>query len=159
MTVVSNKLREIVPPLRGKDWVALAGLTNTATAARHRRSMQVWEGTPRIGQRYAFDWVRIGDNGQTYQGDRRKNRSYYSYGAEMLAVVNGVVAGVKDGIPENTPPADQKDVDAIERTLTMETAAGNHVNLDLGGGVYAAYAHLQPGSIRVKLGDKVTPDR
>jgi biotin carboxyl carrier protein len=157
MTVVSNKLREIVPPLRAKDWVALAGLANTATAARHRRSMQVWEGTPRIGQRYAIDWVRIGDNGQTYQGDRRKNRSYYSYGAEVLAVANGVVVEVKDGIPENTPPADQKDVDEIERTLTMETAAGNHVNLDLGGGVYAAYAHLQPGSIRVKLGDKVTP--
>jgi len=39
----------------------------------------------------------------------------------------------------------------------METVAGNHVNLDLGGGVYAMYAHLQPGSIRVKLGDKVTP--
>jgi murein DD-endopeptidase MepM/ murein hydrolase activator NlpD len=39
----------------------------------------------------------------------------------------------------------------------METIAGNHVNLDLGGGVYAMYAHLQPGSIRVKLGDKVTP--
>jgi len=157
MTVVSNKLPEIVSPLRGKDWVALAGLANTATAARHRRAMLVWEGTPRIAQRYAIDWVRIGDNGQTYQGDRRKNRSYYSYGAEVLAVANGVVVEVKDGIPENTPPADQKDIDELERTLTMETVAGNHVNLDLGGGVYAMYAHLQPGSIRVKLGDKVTP--
>jgi hypothetical protein len=157
MTVVSNKLPEIVPPLRGKDWVALAGLANTATAARHRRSMMVLEGTPRIGQRYAFDWVRLGDSGQTYQGDRRKNRSYYSYGAEVLAVANGVVVEVKDGIPENTPPADQKDVDEIEKTLTVETAMGNHVNLDLGGGVYAGYCHLQPGSIRVKLGDRVTP--
>lgn len=157
MTVVSNKLPEIVSPLRGKDWVALAGPANTATAARHRRSAQVFEGTPRIAQRYAIDWVRLGDNGQTYQGDRRKNRSYYSYGAEVLAVANGVVVEVKDGIPENTPPANQKDIDELERTLTMETVAGNHVNLDLGGGVYAMYAHLQPGSIRVKLGDKVTP--
>jgi len=157
MTVVSNKLPEIVSPLRGKDWVALAGLANTATAARHRRSMQVWEGTPRIGQRYAIDWVRLGDSGKTYHDDRKKNRNYYSYGAEVLAVANGVVVEVKDGIPENTPPADQKDVDEIERTLTMETAAGNHVNLDLGGGVYAGYCHLQPGSIRVKLGDKVRP--
>jgi hypothetical protein len=157
MTVVSNKLREIVPPLRGKDWVALAGLANTATAARHRRSMQVWEGTPRIAQRYAFDWVRLGDSGKTYHDDRRQNRNYYSYGAEVLAVANGVVVEVKDGIPENTPPADQKDIEEIRRTLTVETAVGNHVNLDLGGGVYAMYAHLQPGSIRVKLGDKVTP--
>ena len=68
---------------------------------------------------------------------------------------------VKDGIPENSPPADSKDGTPPEVKLavemTMETVGGNHVNLDLGGGVYAIYAHLQPGSIRVKLGDKVTP--
>ena len=146
---------------RALGTVALAGPANTATAARHRRSAQVFEGTPRIAQRYAIDWVRLGDNGQTYQGDRRKNRSYYSYGAEVLAVANGVVVEVKDGIPENTPPADSKDgtppAVSLAVEITMETVAGNHVNLDLGGGVYAMYAHLQPGSIRVKLGDKVTP--
>jgi len=61
--------------------------------------VQVFEGTPRIAQRYAIDWVRLGDNGQTYRGDREgKNRSYYSYGAEVLAVANGVVVEVKDGI-------------------------------------------------------------
>ena len=27
--------------------------------------------------------------------------------------------------------------------------------LDIGGGHYAFYAHLQPGSLRVKLGDSV----
>jgi hypothetical protein len=158
ITVVSNKLPEIISPLRGKDWVALSGPANTGTAARHRRSVAVFEGTPRIAQRYAIDWVRIGDNGQTYHGDRKKNRSFYSYGAEVLAVANGVVVEVKDGIPDNTPPADSKDVDEILKLVSnMETIGGNHVNLDVGGGVYAMYAHLQPGSIRVKLGDKVTP--
>jgi len=29
------------------------------------------------------------------------------------------------------------------------------VILDIGGGNFAFYAHLQPGSLRVKLGDKV----
>jgi len=38
----------------------------------------------------------------------------------------------------------------------LATVAGNHINLDLGGGVYAMYAHLQPGSLRVKLGQRVT---
>jgi murein DD-endopeptidase MepM/ murein hydrolase activator NlpD len=37
----------------------------------------------------------------------------------------------------------------------METVGGNHVILDLGGGAFALYAHLQPGSLKVKLGDKV----
>jgi murein DD-endopeptidase len=158
MTVVSNKLPQIVPPLRGKNWVAISGPSNSSV---HRRSVQVFEGTPRSAQRYAIDWVRIGDSGKTYHGDRGENRNYYSYGAEVLAVADGVVVEVKDGIPENTPPADSKygtpPAVKLAVDMTMETVGGNHVNLDLGGGVYAIYAHLQPGSIRVKLGDKVTP--
>lgn len=39
--------------------------------------------------------------------------------------------------------------------ITLETVGGNHVILDLGAGRYACYAHLQPGSIRVKPGDRV----
>jgi len=32
---------------------------------------------------------------------------------------------------------------------------GNSVVLDVGSGQYAHYAHLQPGSLRVKAGDRV----
>jgi murein DD-endopeptidase MepM/ murein hydrolase activator NlpD len=39
--------------------------------------------------------------------------------------------------------------------ITLETVAGNHIILDLGHGRYALYAHLQPGSLKVKLGDHV----
>lgn len=158
ITVVSNKLPGISPPLRGKNWVAISGPSNFSV---HRRSVQVFDGTPRIAQRYAIDWVRLGDSGKTYHGDRGKNSNYYSYGAEVLAVADGVVVEVKDGIPENTPPAESKDgippAVTLAVEMTMETVGGNHVNLDLGGGVYAIYAHLQTGSIRVKPGDKVTP--
>jgi len=158
VTAVSDKLSEIVPPLRGKNWVAISGPSNSSV---HRRSMQVFDGTPRIAQRYAIDWVRLGDSGKTYHDGRGKNSNYYSYGAEVLAIANGAVVEVKDGIPENTPPADSKDGTPPEVKLavemTMETVIGNHIILDLGGGVYAMYAHMQPGSIRVKLGDRVTP--
>ncbi len=149
MTVVSSKLPEIVSPLRGKNWVAGNGPSNTSA---HRRTMLVLDATPHIAQRYAIDWVQIGDDNQTYQGDPKDNRSYYCFGAEARAIADGVVVEVKDGIPENTPRAATHAV-----PITLETIAGNHVNLDLGGGVYAMYAHLKPGSIRVKLGDKVTP--
>ena len=40
--------------------------------------------------------------------------------------------------------------------ITSETVGGNHIVLDLGGGRYAFYAHLQPGSLKVKVGDRVT---
>ena len=39
--------------------------------------------------------------------------------------------------------------------MTFETMGGNQVVLDLGAGQYAFYAHLQPGSIRVRQGERV----
>ena len=39
--------------------------------------------------------------------------------------------------------------------ITLDTIGGNYVMLDLGGGRYGFYAHLQPGSLRVKPGDRV----
>ena len=38
------------------------------------------------------------------------------------------------------------------KTITLANVDGNHVVLDLGNGVFAFYAHLQKGSVRVALG-------
>jgi murein DD-endopeptidase MepM/ murein hydrolase activator NlpD len=37
----------------------------------------------------------------------------------------------------------------------LDTVAGNTITLDLGGGQFAYYMHLQPGSLRVKAGDRL----
>lgn len=145
-TMVLNKVPEISAPLRGKDWLAANGPANDSD---HRRARIVLDGVAQIGQRYAIDWVQIGANLKSYRGDPKDNHSYLCFGADAVAVADGVVAEFKDGIPENVPNA------APIVPITLETIAGNHINLDLGGGVYALYAHLQPGSLRVKLGDKV----
>jgi murein DD-endopeptidase len=146
-TTVLNKETEIASPLRGKNWVASNGPSNTSA---HRRTFIVMDGTPHIAQRYAIDWVQIGEDNKTYRGDAKDNHSYHCFGVDALAVGDGLVVELKDGIPENTPNAASMAV-----PITLATIAGNHVNLDLGGGVYAMYAHLQPGSIRVKLGERV----
>jgi len=57
---------------------------------------------------------------------------------------------VTDGIPENVPGPNFR---AVE--ITTKTLAGNHVIERLGDGIYATFAHMQPGSLRVKLGDHV----
>ena len=67
-----------------------------------------------------------------------------------MAVGDGVVVAVKDGIPQNIPGATSRAV-----PITLETVGGNHVIIDLGKGQFAFYAHLQPGSPRVKVGDRV----
>lgn len=137
----------ISSPLRGDHWLAGNGPSNTSG---HRKALIPIDGHAAIAQRFAIDWVRIRNEGKTFQGDEKDNKNYYAYGSDALAVADGVVTETKDGIPENIPGANSRAV-----PITLETVGGNHVILDIGGGHFAFYAHLQPGSLRVKLGDKV----
>lgn len=136
----------ISSPLRGGNWVAGNGPSNTSG---HRRTMIPLEGHVCIAQRFAIDWLKFGEDGKAFHGDATKNENWYGYGSEVLAVADGIVASAKDGIKENVPLA-QPVV-----PITLETIAGNHLILDLGRGHYALFAHLQPNSLRVKVGEKV----
>ncbi len=142
---VRNDLVTISPPLRGDGWVAANGPGNSSG---HRRAMIPIGGGAHISQRFAIDWVQMREDGRTFSGDSLDNKNYRAYGNEALAVADGTVVGFKDGIPENVPPSR-----AVP--ITLETVGGNHVILDIGGGHFAFYAHLQPGKIRVKMGDRV----
>jgi murein DD-endopeptidase len=137
----------IGPPLRGGVWLAGNG---PSARSGHRRALITIEGAPSIAQRFAIDYVKVNDKDSTYSGDKLKNESYYAEGVDALAVANGTVVEVKDGIPENVPGVNSRAV-----PITLETVGGNHVVIDIGGGRFAFYAHLKPGAIRVKLGDTV----
>jgi hypothetical protein len=146
-----NELKVLVPPLRGAAWRAYDGPSNDRDN-HHRRGLLVLDGRPSISRRYATDWF-LTKEGVSFQGDERDRRSYYSYGQPVLAVASGTVVVARDGMPDNVPgPADD-----FQRAvpMTLETVTGNTVVLDLGGGQFAHYYHLQPGSLRVKTGDRV----
>jgi Peptidase family M23 len=145
--IVVSAAKPIVlgPYLRGSDWMAGNGPDN---ASLHRRALEPVGGRLHLAQRYAIDWVKAGADGKTFSGDPKQNKSYHAYGSEILAVADATVAEAKDGIPENEPGS-------TAVPITLETVMGNHVTLDLGGGRYAFYAHMQPGSVRVKAGDRV----
>ena len=104
----------------------------------------------RVPERFAIDWMKLGDDGKLSHGDSKINANYYSYGAEVMAVADGVVGSIKDGIPENVPLSPTRAV-----PITLDTIGGNYVILALGNGRFAYYAHFQPGSLRVKQGDRV----
>jgi murein DD-endopeptidase len=144
---VGRDVPVIGPPLHGDNWVAGNGPSNSSG---HRRTLIPVDGRVRIAQRFAIDWVRINTEGKTFTGDERDNKNYRAYGSDALAVADGTVTEVKDGIPENVPGVNSRAV-----PITLETVGGNHVVLDIGHGRYAFYAHLQPGSLKVKLGDHV----
>ena len=137
----------IGPPLEGDLWLAANGPDN---GVGHRRTLLALAGQGRIAQRFATDWVRLFDDGRTFRGDPSDNASYRAFGARVLAVAGGTVLEMVDGLPENVP-------DPVARAvpITPATIGGNYILLDLGNGVYATYAHLQPGSLKVKKGDRV----
>jgi Peptidase family M23 len=140
-TVVLN------PPLRGDGWVALNGL---GAPSHHRLSFLPRGGRAAVPQRYAIDWVRLGAEGKLSHDNAGEKKNYYSYGAEALAVADAMVEKTREGLPEMAPfAAGQTD------PVSFENATGNYVMLNLGHGRFALYAHLQPGSIRVKEGQRV----
>ena len=134
-------------PLRGKNWLAANGPSNTSP---HRRAMLPVNGLPHIGQRYAIDWIQLGDDGKTFTGDEHDNKSYHAWDQEIHAAADGKIVEVKDGIPENVPNSGKLAVQ-----MTYDTLAGNHIIEQLNEDHYAAYAHLRPGTIKVKVGDTV----
>jgi hypothetical protein len=135
----------IGPPLRGDRFVAA---DSCCDATRHTRAALPVDGRVRIAQRFAVDWEQLDDANRIYVGPREQLRSYRIYGAEALAVADARVASVLDGLPEQTPGK-------FPEAIALAQADGNAVVLDLGHGRYALYAHLQPGSLRVRAGDRV----
>ena len=99
---------------------------------------------PNPSQRRAVDLVKPGPDGATHHGDGHANADYFAYGQEVLAAADGVVTTVIDGVWENEPGK-----------MNGYAATGNLVVLDHGSGVWSAYAHLQPGKTRVRVGAKV----
>lgn len=133
------------PPLAGSGYVAADAC---CTSSRHRRALLAVNGSLSIAQRYAIDWEQIDAQGRIYNGERTDPKSYTIFGKEALAMGDGTVVKVVDGLPEQVPGKFPDDISA-------EDADGNAVILDLGQGNFLMYAHLQPGSPRVKVGQKV----
>ncbi len=62
-----------------------------------------------------------------------------------------MVAAGHDEVPDNAAPHPYQRAVPIN----LKTIGGNYLMLDIGKGRYVLYAHLKPGSLRVKQGDRV----
>jgi hypothetical protein len=134
------------PPLRGSNWVAADGC---CTAHRHVWATQPYGGRLQTIQRFAIDWEQLDDQGRLFSGDPKVLTNWPGYGEEELAVADGTIVHVLDGLPDQVPGSLPAAINPVE-------ADGNSVFLRLDDGRYVAYAHMSPGSLRVKVGDRVT---
>jgi murein DD-endopeptidase MepM/ murein hydrolase activator NlpD len=146
-----TKLLLLGPPVEGTDWLASDGPSNDQEN-HHRRGIFLVDSRVVISRRYAIDWLQA-RNGANFSGNKRDYRSYYAYAKPVLAVADGTVVTAKDGLPDNVPGHDNEFHPAVP--ITMDTVAGNTITLDLGAGQFAYYMHLQPGSLRVRVGEHV----
>jgi hypothetical protein len=139
----------IGPPLRGAGYISA---DSCCDATRHTRAAMPVNGRVWLAQRFAVDWEQLDAEGRVYAGDREKLESYTIFGKPVIAVADAVVASVVDGLPEQTPGK-------YPVNISLDQADGNSVILDLGDQRYAMYAHMQRGSIQVRVGERVKMGR
>jgi hypothetical protein len=134
----------ITAPLRGPRWATVVG--------PHRRALQAVNGTLRNAQRFAIDFsAKLDAEDRTHVGSASQNSSYFNYGQPVIAVGAGKVVEAVDRFPDQIPNH--------KAPVPLEEADGNHVIIKLDKRVFAGYAHLKPGSVRVRRGDRVRPGR
>jgi hypothetical protein len=146
-------------PLRGEGW--LAETTPAARIPSH--------GTDLLGQRYAYDFIKVdrrrgahfhpaGTMRQLFIGARTTDA--YAWGAAIHAPFDAEVVRADDGLPERSwiHPV-REAVRQVRNAATftpsrLQAVLGNAVILR-SGGVYAAFAHLAPGTVEVAVGQRV----
>ena len=148
LKIANDKPLIIGPPLAGPGWVAANGCCNPDIT--HRGSVQSVNGALYDSQRFAIDWMRLDEQGRLVHGDEGDVHNYSDYGADVLAVANAKVVSVLNNLDDQVPGRLPE-----PSSITIETVDGNHVVLDLGGGRFAFYAHLQKNSVRVRPGEAV----
>ncbi|MFT3842712.1 MAG: M23 family metallopeptidase [Myxococcaceae bacterium] len=95
-------------------------------------------------ERRASDLLVV-ENGKSHRGDGKERADYYAYGRPVVAVADAEVVTVLDGLYEAEPGHPNP-----------YSGVGNMILLKLTPELYAMYAHLQPGSMRVRPGDHVS---
>ncbi|HUL97546.1 MAG TPA: M23 family metallopeptidase [Usitatibacter sp.] len=141
-------------PVKG-TWLVGAGPT---LHSQHR-----WA----VPEEFAFDLMKAGPDGVTHRGDGTHRTDYLAYGEPVFAAAQGKVVAAVNGEPETDDDLQRPDENpeaylARVQATQMErlkrgvaAVAGNHVVIEHADNEYSLYAHLKPGSVEVKAGDRV----
>jgi hypothetical protein len=100
---------------------------------------------PLENQRYAYDLVVMKED-TSFDGDPENNESYFAFGKEVAAPLEGIIVSAENNIADNTPNVDTNE----------EQLLGNHVIIEHENDEYSVIAHSQEGSLQVSEGDTVS---
>ena len=147
-----QRLRSIAsqPSCSGRPLRGMAGSSPAAAASRtstETNAIAINGARIETAETFAVDWGKVkGD--RLFDGDGKTVEQFYGFGEDVLAVADGTVVSIHDGMSDATPfvamtPKSKSDY------------GGNNVMLEIAPNVFAWYAHLRQGSIKVKVGDAV----
>jgi murein DD-endopeptidase MepM/ murein hydrolase activator NlpD len=102
-----------------------------------------------VPQRFAIDFYKLDDQYRTWVGNPKKLDSYLTYRQPIIAAAAGTVVRAEDGLPNSTAVPKPPPIPPITQTV------GNHVIVEIAPGTYVLYAHMDPGSVKVRVGQKV----
>ena len=135
----------IRPPVKGNGWLATTACCKPNV---HRDERIAIDGVRiETGETFAVDWVKV-KNDRIFDGDGKRIEQYYGFGEDVLAVADGVVVSIHDGMTDQTPF-----VSMVPKSKS--DFGGNNVMEEIAPNVFAWYAHLRQGSLTVKVGDAV----
>jgi len=142
------------PPLAGGAWLAFEGPSNAQS--HHWGSIVVANGAATIPQRYALDLIGLDPRGHSLRDGAGEpansgHSDWIGYDAPVLAVADGTVRAARDGQDERAPLAPQPEPAA----LSADDLYGNYAILEIAPRVFVHYAHLRPGSVAAKPGQRV----
>lgn len=154
VAVSAAKVMALGPPLRGGRWLAHEG--PGAAQSHHWGSLVAVNGDLTIPQRFALDLVGVDEQGRAVRPtasdlEHTRHSDWVGYAAPVLAVADGIVRATRDGQPEHAPLTAQPE----PASLTADGLFGNYVVLEVSPGIFASYAHLRTGSIKVEPGQRV----
>jgi hypothetical protein len=88
--------------------------------------------------------------------DGNENAADAGWGREILAPAAGTVVYARNDVPSNPHPGEEPGEDWYRPLHDPVMAyAGNCVIIDHGNSEYSVMMHMQPGSVTVKVGDRV----
>jgi hypothetical protein len=87
-------------PLKGKGWLP----TTACCKPNVHRDLRVAIDGVRIetAETFAIDWAKV-KNDRIFDGDGKRVEQYYGFGEDVLAVADGTVVSISDGMPDETP--------------------------------------------------------
>lgn len=132
------------PPLLGENYVAGDGCCDSI---RHVRALLAIDGRFALAQRFAIDWEQADAENRLVNGDPKVLENYTIFGKDVVAVADGTVVATRNDLPEQV-------AGKLPAGISLGEADGNFVVQDIGG-AYVLYAHMQPGTVTVKAGDRV----